>query len=204
MCDFGVRFAGFFFVFQKWLRAQRVGRVAPRRGGAKRRAAALGAAQRPKAPPQAAERRAADEACFSAFSFAAIIDKEKELTEKSVGNYPILRQRQSLGSICYDLHRQYESSGSTRSTSLRKYECFTANPPVTCNARPYCLKMHCRSPVRIKFTNSGGLSNLIYETSMNPALRAYIQFFATASKQLHTMENGRLTPYLARYYPYTH
>eukprot|EP00964_Phaeocystis_antarctica_P083185 scaffold52313_cov64-Phaeocystis_antarctica.AAC.1 len=53
---------GFFFVFQKWLRAQRAGRVAPRRGGAKRRAAALGAAQRPKAPPQAAERRAAHEA----------------------------------------------------------------------------------------------------------------------------------------------
>jgi hypothetical protein len=73
---------GFFFVFQKWLRAQRAGRVAPRRGGAKRRAAALGAAQRPKAPPQAAERRAAHEACSSAFNFAPIIDKEKELTEK--------------------------------------------------------------------------------------------------------------------------
>eukprot|EP00964_Phaeocystis_antarctica_P092602 scaffold59586_cov60-Phaeocystis_antarctica.AAC.1 len=51
-----------FFLFQKWLRAQRAGRVAPRRGGAKRRAAALGAAQRPKAPPQAAERRVAHEA----------------------------------------------------------------------------------------------------------------------------------------------
>ena len=50
MCDFGVRFAGFFFVFQKWLRAQRVGRVAPRRGGAERRAAGLGAAQRREAP----------------------------------------------------------------------------------------------------------------------------------------------------------
>ena len=77
---------GFFFVFQKWLRAQRAGRVAPRRGGAKRRAAALGAAQRPKAPPQAAERRAAHEACFSAFNFAPIIDREKKLTGKSVGN----------------------------------------------------------------------------------------------------------------------
>ena len=104
---------GFFFVFQKWLRAQRVGRVAPRRGGAKRRAAALGAAQRRKAPPQAAERRAAHEACFPAFYFAPIIDKEKELTEKGVGNCPILRQRQSLGSIFYDLHRQYESCGRT-------------------------------------------------------------------------------------------
>ena len=61
--------AGFFFVFQKWLRAQRVGRVAPLGGGAKRRAAALGAAQRPKAPPQAAERRAAHEACFPALLY---------------------------------------------------------------------------------------------------------------------------------------
>ena len=104
MCDFGVRFAGFFFVFQKWLRAQRVGRVAPRRGGAKRRAAALGAAQRPKAPPQAAERRAAHEACFPAFYFAPIIDREKELTEKGVGNCPILSLRQSLG---YKLHGQH-------------------------------------------------------------------------------------------------
>ena len=70
--------SGFFFVFQKWLRALRVGRVAPLGGGAKRRAAALGAAQRPKAPPQAAERRAAHEACFPAFYFAPIIDKEKQ------------------------------------------------------------------------------------------------------------------------------
>ena len=65
---------GFFFVFQKWLRAQRVGRVAPLGGGAKRRAAALGAAQRPKAPPQAAERRAAHDACFPAFYFAPILE----------------------------------------------------------------------------------------------------------------------------------
>eukprot|EP00964_Phaeocystis_antarctica_P081144 scaffold50732_cov39-Phaeocystis_antarctica.AAC.1 len=43
---------------KKWLRAQRAGRLAPRRGGAKRRAAALGAAQRREAPPQAVERRA--------------------------------------------------------------------------------------------------------------------------------------------------
>ena len=56
-------------MFPKSLRAQRAGRVAPRRGGAKRRAAALGAAQRRKAPPQAAERRAAHKACFSAFNF---------------------------------------------------------------------------------------------------------------------------------------
>ena len=66
-----------FFVFAKGLRAQRSGRVAPRRGGAKRRAAALGAAQRRKAPPQAAERRAAHKACFSAFNFAPIIEKQK-------------------------------------------------------------------------------------------------------------------------------
>eukprot|EP00964_Phaeocystis_antarctica_P130782 scaffold94660_cov68-Phaeocystis_antarctica.AAC.4 len=44
--------------WQKWLRAQRAGRLAPQRGGAKRRAAALGAAQRREAPPQAVERRA--------------------------------------------------------------------------------------------------------------------------------------------------
>ena len=89
--------SGFFFVFQKWLRAQRAGRVAPRRGGAKRRAAALGAAQRPKAPPQAAERRAAHEACSSAFNFAPIIDKEKELTEKGVGNCPIFEAEAFFG-----------------------------------------------------------------------------------------------------------
>ena len=95
---------GFFFVFQKWARAARGGRVAPLGGGAKRRAAALGAAQRPKAPPQAAERRAAHEACFPAFYFAPIIDKEKELTETGVGNCPILSLRQSLG---YKLHGQH-------------------------------------------------------------------------------------------------
>ena len=63
---FGRNF-GIFFVFAKGLRAQRAGRVAPRRGGAKRRAAALGAAQRRKAPPQAAERRAAHKSVFFCF-----------------------------------------------------------------------------------------------------------------------------------------
>ena len=77
-------------MFQKWARAARGGRVAPRRGGAKRRAAALGAAQRRKAPPQAAERRAAHKACFSAFDFPPIIDKEKMLTGTSAGIRVIL------------------------------------------------------------------------------------------------------------------
>ena len=79
---------GIFFVFAKGLRAQRAGRVAPRRGGAKRRAAALGAAQRRKAPPQAAERRAAHKVCFSAFNFPPIIEKQnsqKMLTGTSAG-----------------------------------------------------------------------------------------------------------------------
>ena len=81
---------GIFFVFAKGLRAQRAGRVAPRRGGAKRRAAALGAAQRRKAPPQAAERRAAHKACFSAFNFAPIIEKQKMLTGRSAEIRPVL------------------------------------------------------------------------------------------------------------------
>ena len=81
---------GIFFVFAKGLRAQRAERVAPRRGGAKRRAAALGAAQRRKAPPQAAERRAAHKACFSAFNFAPIIEKQKMLTGRSAGIWPVL------------------------------------------------------------------------------------------------------------------
>ena len=81
---------GIFFVFAKGLRAQRAGRVAPRRGGAKRRAAALGAAQRRKAPPQAAERRAAHKARFSAFNFAPIIEKQKMLTGRSAGIRPVL------------------------------------------------------------------------------------------------------------------
>ena len=98
---------GFFFVFQKWLRAQRAGRLAPRRGGAKRRAAALGAAQRREAPPQAVERRASRKVCFSAFNFPPIIDKEKMLTEKSVGNCPILRLRQSLGTRLHGQHLKY-------------------------------------------------------------------------------------------------
>ena len=52
-CSAAAGYYGIFFVFAKGLRAQRAGRVAPRRGGAKRRAAALGAAQRREAPPQA-------------------------------------------------------------------------------------------------------------------------------------------------------
>ena len=77
-------------MFAKGLRAQRAGRVAPRRGGAKRRAAALGAAQRRKAPPQAAERRAAHKVCFSAFNFPPIIEKQKMLTGTSAGIRPVL------------------------------------------------------------------------------------------------------------------
>ena len=88
---------GIFFVFPKSLRAQRAGRVAPRRGGAKRRAAALGAAQRRKAPPQAAERRAAHKAWFSAFNFPPIIEKQKMLTGTSAGIRPVLQLRRSLG-----------------------------------------------------------------------------------------------------------
>ena len=84
-------------MFAKGLRAQRAGRVAPRRGGAKRRAAALGAAQRRKAPPQAAERRAAHKACFSAFNFAPIIEKQKMLTGRSAGIRPVLWPGQPLG-----------------------------------------------------------------------------------------------------------
>ena len=61
-------------MFAKGLRAQRAGRVAPRRGGAKRRAAAPGAAQRRKAPPQAAEWKALYKGDFSACYFAPIID----------------------------------------------------------------------------------------------------------------------------------
>ena len=88
---------GIFFVFAKGLRAQRAGRVAPRRGGAKRRAAALGAAQRRKAPPQAAERRAAHKACFSAFNFAPIIENQKMLIGRSAGIRPVLWPGQLLG-----------------------------------------------------------------------------------------------------------
>ena len=88
---------GIFFVFPKSLRAQRAGRVAPRRGGAKRRAAALGAAQRRKAPPQAAERRAAHKACFSAFNFAPIIENQKMLIGRSAGIRPVLWPGQLLG-----------------------------------------------------------------------------------------------------------
>ena len=96
-----------FFVFSKGLRAQRAGRVAPRRGGAKRRAAALGAAQRRKAPPQAAERRAPRKACFSAFNFPPIIEKQKMLTGTSAGIRPILRPRQSLGTELHVYHVVY-------------------------------------------------------------------------------------------------
>ena len=94
-------------MFQKWLRAQRAGRLAPRRGGAKRRAAALGAAQRREAPPQAVERRVSRKLCFSAFNFPPIIDTEKMLIEKSVGNCPILRLRQSLGTKLHDQHLKH-------------------------------------------------------------------------------------------------
>ena len=73
------------------------GRVAPRKGGAMRRAAALGAAQRRKAPPQAAERRAAHEACFSAFNFPPIIDIEKKLTDKGVGNWSFFEAEAVFG-----------------------------------------------------------------------------------------------------------
>ena len=93
----GGKKVGIFFVVAKGLRAQRAGRVAPRRGGAKRRAAALGAAQRRKAPPQAAERRAAHKACFSAFNFPPIIEKQKMLTGTSAGIRPVLQLRRSLG-----------------------------------------------------------------------------------------------------------
>ena len=98
---------GIFFVFAKGLRAQRAGRVAPRRGGAKRRAAALGAAQRRKAPPQAAERRAAHKACFSAFNFRPIIEKQKMLTGTSAEIRPIMRPRQSLGTESHVYHVVY-------------------------------------------------------------------------------------------------
>ena len=98
---------GIFSVFPKSLRAQRAGRVAPRRGGAKRRAAALGAAQRRKAPPQAAERRAPRKACFSAFNFPPIIEKQKMLTGTSAGIRPKLRPRQSLGTELHVYHVVY-------------------------------------------------------------------------------------------------
>ena len=88
---------GIFFVVAKGLRAQRAGRVAPRRGGAERRAAALGAAQRRKAPPQAAERRTAHKACFYAFNFAPIIENQKMLTGRSAGIRPVLWPGQLLG-----------------------------------------------------------------------------------------------------------
>ena len=88
---------GIFFVVAKGLRAQRAGRVAPRRGRTKRRAAALVAAQRRKAPPQAAERRAAHKVCFSAFNFPPIIEKQKMLTGTSAGIRPVLQLRRSLG-----------------------------------------------------------------------------------------------------------
>ena len=71
-------------MFPEKLRAQRAGRVAPRRGGAQRRFAALGAAQRRAAPPPAEKRRAAHKECFSAFIFAPIIDVDEKLTDKSV------------------------------------------------------------------------------------------------------------------------
>ena len=135
--------SGFFFVFQKWLRAQRVGRVAPLGGGAKRRAAALGAAQRPKAPPQAAERRAAHEARFPAFYFAPIIEKEKMLTQKSVRNRQILRLGQSFGTIWHGQHLKYLRSHKKLSRKLRgcgekialKVPCISIVPTMLCITR---------------------------------------------------------------------
>jgi len=57
------------------------------------RAAALGAAQRREAPPQAAERRAATKRVFLAFDFAPLIEKQKMLPDKSVRIWPVLRLR---------------------------------------------------------------------------------------------------------------
>ena len=105
--------SGIFSVFPKSLRAQRAGRVAPRRGGAKRRAAALGAAQRRKAPPQAAERRAAHKACFSAFNFAPIIEKQKMLTGRSAGIRPVLWPGQPLGIKLHGQRLKYLRSTKT-------------------------------------------------------------------------------------------
>ena len=94
-------------MFAKGLRAQRAGRVAPRRGGAKRRAAALGAAQRREAPPQAAERRARHKVCFSAFNFPPIIEKQKVLTGTSAGIRPDLWPGQPLGLKLHGKHLKY-------------------------------------------------------------------------------------------------
>ena len=94
-------------MFAKGLRAQRAGRVAPRRGGAKRRAAALGAAQRRKAPPQAAERRAAHKVCFSAFNFSPIIEKQKMLIGTSAGIRPDLWPGQPLRIKLHGKHLKY-------------------------------------------------------------------------------------------------
>ena len=88
---------GFFFMLSQKLRAQRAGAQRRRYRGAKRRAAAQGAAQRREAPPQAAERRAAHKACFSAFNFAPIIEKQKMLTGRSAGIRPVLWPGQPLG-----------------------------------------------------------------------------------------------------------
>ena len=71
------------------------------------RAAALGAAQRRTAPPQAAEQRAGQKACFCAFDFAPIIEKEKMLTQKSVRNRQILRLGQSFGTKWHGQHLKY-------------------------------------------------------------------------------------------------
>ena len=93
----------FFHVSRKAARAARRARSAPEgqkiapRSGAGCRAAALGAAQRRKAPPQAAERRAAHKEWFSAFNFPPIIEKQKMLTGTSAGIRPVLQLRRSLG-----------------------------------------------------------------------------------------------------------
>ena len=98
---------GIFFVVAKGLRAQRAGRVAPRRGRTKRRAAALVAAQRRKAPPQAAERRAAHKVCFSAFNFPPIIEKQKMLTGTSAGIRPDLWPGEPLRIKLHGKHLKY-------------------------------------------------------------------------------------------------
>jgi len=113
----------FFFVFAKGLRAQRAGLVAPRVAGGVRaaqsaalRAAALGAAQRRKAPPQAAERRAAHKACFSAFNFAPIIETQKKLTGRSAGIRPEFYDQSNL-CLGIKLHANAQINFNIRDTN---------------------------------------------------------------------------------------
>ena len=109
---------GFFFVFVKGCARSALG--AQRPGGEARsaRTAALGAAQRCEAPPQAAERRAGHKACFSAFNFAPIIEKWKMFTDKSARNGPTMRLGQCLGpKKWYGRHLKY----------LRYVPCFLSH-----------------------------------------------------------------------------